>query len=333
MFYWVVFFKNLMQSLRSNKSVAVLAGLLLLTVAPTVSLSLDAKIVELEVDGQLISTTTNKQTVGQLLAETGVGLGDHDYTEPEIDQPLEDGQMIKVMRSFPVRIIADQNEREVYVGRLTVGEVLDTAGVTLGGLDRTEPAQWTLVKPNDSVRVYRVSEKIEEIKHDTPAPVERTVDTSLERGIARTVQKGAPGVVKESVKVVLEDGQEIYRETVSRQVVKEPVKRVIAEGTLTSVSRGGERINFDRAMEVVATAYSFSAGSRTSTGEPARVGGVAVDPSVIPYGTRMYIENYGYATAIDCGGAIKGNRIDVFLETDKECNKWGVKRLKIFILS
>jgi 3D (Asp-Asp-Asp) domain-containing protein len=46
----------------------------------------------------------------------------------------------------------------------------------------------------------------------------------------------------------------------------------------------------------------------------------------------MYIEGYGYATAIDCGGAIKGNRIDVFLESERECMKWGVKRLKVFIL-
>lgn len=332
MFYWIIFCRNLLQKARDNKLTVILTAVLVLTFLPAATISLASCTVEVEVDGQVIRTTTCSKNVAQVLAENNIELGYLDSTEPALEAALQDGQVIRVLRSFPVRVLADQKETEVYVGYQTVGEVLKNSGIKMAGLDRVEPDLNTVVKPNDLIRVYRVEEKVLEFKEEVPPPVERTVDYSLERGIQRTVQRGTAGVIKETVKVILEDGKEILRETLSRQVVKEPVKRILAEGGLTSVSRGGQRIEFDHVIECVATAYSYSAGSRTSTGQSVRVGGVAVDPTVIPYGTRMYIENYGFATAIDCGGAIKGNRIDVFLESDKACKKWGVKKVKVYIL-
>ena len=62
------------------------------------------------------------------------------------------------------------------------------------------------------------------------------------------------------------------------------------------------------------------------------MGGVAVDTSVISMGTRLYVEGYGYAVALDRGSAIKGNKIDVFLETRAEARQWGVKRVKVYVL-
>ena len=59
---------------------------------------------------------------------------------------------------------------------------------------------------------------------------------------------------------------------------------------------------------------------------------VAVDPQVIPLGTRLYVEGYGYARALDVGPAITGNKIDVFLETAEEARRWGVRRVKVFVL-
>ena len=62
------------------------------------------------------------------------------------------------------------------------------------------------------------------------------------------------------------------------------------------------------------------------------MGIVAVDPRVIPLGTRLYVEGYGFATAADKGGAIKGERIDVFLETKEETRKWGRRQVEVFVL-
>lgn len=88
-------------------------------------------------------------------------------------------------------------------------------------------------------------------------------------------------------------------------------------------------------MRVETTAYSrFDAGCDefTATGARATRGVVAVDPDVIPLGTRLYIPGYGYATAADTGGAIKGDRIDLCFDTRSECMIWGRRTLEIIIL-
>lgn len=332
MFYWIDRMIRGLGKAGIKREIVFLAAALFLLTLPFAVLSAASKTVALEVDGQVIRQTTCCRTVGQLLEENQVVLNCRDVVEPGLEEGLQEGQLVRVLRSFPVRVLADGREVELYTCRQTVAQVLEDAGVELGGLDRVEPAREAEVCPNDQIRVYRREEKIVELKRSIPAPLERTADYTLERGIQRTVQRGAAGVMVEKVKVLLEDGREIMRQTLSEEVVKQPVARIVAEGALTSISRGGQRIDFERVIVARATAYSYSAGSLTSTGQRVRVGGVAVDPTVIPYGTRLYIEGYGYATAIDCGGAIKGNRIDVFLESDKECRKWGVKTVKVYIL-
>lgn len=93
-------------------------------------------------------------------------------------------------------------------------------------------------------------------------------------------------------------------------------------------------------MEVIATAYTAgyeSTGKNpgepgygiTATGTRARRGTVAVDPEVIPFGTRMYIPGYGYGVAEDTGGAIKGNRIDLFFDDLDEAREWGKRTVTI----
>lgn len=90
-----------------------------------------------------------------------------------------------------------------------------------------------------------------------------------------------------------------------------------------------EQVHLD--MEI--TAYTFT-GNNTATGVPPRVGLVAVDPRVIPLGSRLRIEGYGEAVAADTGGDIKGNRIDVFLNSRKECIDWGRrKQVRVEIIS
>ena len=81
-----------------------------------------------------------------------------------------------------------------------------------------------------------------------------------------------------------------------------------------------------------ATAYTET-GNRTASGMKAAVGVVAVDPKVIPLGSKLYIEGYGYAVAGDTGGAIKNNRIDLFFNTERECVNYGVKNnVKVYVL-
>ncbi|MFN2745803.1 MULTISPECIES: LysM peptidoglycan-binding and 3D domain-containing protein [unclassified Bacillus (in: firmicutes)] len=95
----------------------------------------------------------------------------------------------------------------------------------------------------------------------------------------------------------------------------------------------------NKELTVTATAYTANDGGIsgiTKTGvdlnanQDAKV--IAVDPDVIPLGTKVYVEGYGEATAEDTGGAINGNKIDVFIPNKQDAMKWGVKTVKVQIL-
>jgi len=98
--------------------------------------------------------------------------------------------------------------------------------------------------------------------------------------------------------------------------------------TLTTIGSAGPRAG--RRLTVRATAYALP--GTTATGVGVRYGIIAVDPRVIPLGTRLYVPGYGEGIAADTGGAVKGNRIDVWLPSQARAEEWGVKTLTITIL-
>jgi 3D (Asp-Asp-Asp) domain-containing protein len=79
-----------------------------------------------------------------------------------------------------------------------------------------------------------------------------------------------------------------------------------------------------------ATAYTWT-GYRTATGVWPSRGTIATDPRVIPLGTELYIEGYGPAVAADTGGAIQGQRIDLYMDTKHECLQWGRRKVEVQI--
>ncbi len=104
----------------------------------------------------------------------------------------------------------------------------------------------------------------------------------------------------------------------------------------TITTEDGEVLTYTSTISVEATAYT--GGGTTATGTAARYGAIAVDPSVIPYGTRMYIVSddgkwiYGVATAEDCGGAIKGHIVDLYFDDYNTCIQFGRRNCTIYIL-
>lgn len=97
----------------------------------------------------------------------------------------------------------------------------------------------------------------------------------------------------------------------------------------------GEPSRYSRSIIMRASAYSAydpGNGNRTYSGNLLRKGLVAVDPSVIPLGTRLYIKGYGYAIADDIGGAIKGNRIDLAFDSHREAINFGLQRVTVYVL-
>lgn len=286
--------------------------------------------VRIRVDGRMVRYSTLQRTVGAALREAGIELEPWDRVVPGPEAMVTNGLTITVERAFPVRLVADGRTTTVWTTRATVQQVLERASLELGEFDRLNLPLQAMVRRGCEIRVTRVREKTVREQYPIPAPVENRPDTSLPRGQRRVVREGTPGAGERRIKVVLEDGKEVSRETLSERVLRPPVSRILAYGTLGAVSRGGTVLRFRRALEARATAYST--GSRTATGHPVGRGVVAVDPGVIPLGSRLYIEGYGYGTALDVGSAIKGNRIDVFFPTEAECRRWGVRYVKVYVL-
>lgn len=312
------------------RSLVMIFVILLAVLAVSVFFLME-KSVSIADDGQTVTVHTFKTTVGDLLEDEGIIITTGDLVEPGLDARLENDQTITITRAFDICIKADNQQKIVHSTPLTVRDALHAAGVTLGANDVVSvPLDQTVTKAQN-ITVSRITYDYVVHEASIAAPVERKEDHTLERGITKTVQKGRDGVVENTYKVTYKDGVKIAAEVVSVKVVREAKSKIVAYGTITTASRGGTTFQFERALMVTATAYTATS-FHTASGTDPKVGTIAVDPSVIPLGTKVYVVGYGYAVAEDTGGAIKGNKIDVFLESESACLKWGVKKVKIYIL-
>ncbi len=124
-------------------------------------------------------------------------------------------------------------------------------------------------------------------------------------------------------------------------VLAQPKEAVIAVGTSTTcVQVNGRCYHFSRVLDVIATAYDATwasngpwTGQRSAIGLPLNYGIVAVDPRVIPLGTRLYVEHYGLAIAADTGSAIVGDHIDLFFwDTPQQTAAFGIRHLKVYVI-
>ncbi|MGI6452655.1 MAG: 3D domain-containing protein [Syntrophomonadaceae bacterium] len=271
-------------------------------------------------------------SVEDVLKRQNISLAEKDSVEPDLRVKIKKDMIIKVTRAFKIQVVADGFTKEIITTPVSVAEAIKLAGFTLGDRDMVEDTALTeMVEPEQIISIVRVSEETIQEEQPIPFATESTSDDTLEKGLSRTIRRGQYGISLNTVKITYHNGKEVSRELISSERIKEPVNQIIALGNINSVSRGGQALNFREAKIMVATAYTYT-GSRTATGTYPAVGSVAVDPSVIPLGTRLYIEGYGYGIACDTGAAIKGDRIDVFMEDRSQCLKWGKRTTKVYIL-
>jgi len=166
----------------------------------------------------------------------------------------------------------------------------------------------------------------------------RKATSQLRSGTYRTVREGSNGEKEVIYRVYSRvDGVELRREVVSTRLLKNPVSEVIEEGRTAQLPSRGY-FSGRRVVTMSATWYDpYHDGSsnhgRTFSGLLGGYGVVAVDPRFVPIGTRLYIEGYGYAIAADTGGAIKGNRIDLAIDSQHDVrNIKDMRHVKVHIL-
>ncbi|MGN1319450.1 MAG: 3D domain-containing protein [Lachnospirales bacterium] len=171
---------------------------------------------------------------------------------------------------------------------------------------------------------------------------------SLFVGEEVTTQEGVKGVKKVTTTNKLVNGK-IVDVSITEEVVTNPVNEIIKVGTKEKVAEpevtGGTTasgLSYSKVLTIDATAYCPCskccgkwANGVTASGLKAGYGVAAVDPKVIPLGTKLYVEGYGYCIAADTGGAIKGNRIDLCYGSHSAAlaSGFGHKATKVYILN
>jgi len=228
-----------------------------------------------------------------------------------------------------VTLISDGEERQLSVPAGTVGGLLKLEKIALNKHDRVAPPLDSKLEEGMSVLVERVTFEIIDEKVTIEPPVVTRWDKRMTAEPV-VVQQGKAGVGTQKRCIWRKDGAISVQWTQSLKVLVKPKPTIIRRGELPS--RGG------RIIYMVATAYDPGpascgryASGRTAIGLKATKGVIAVDPRVIPLGTRVFVEGYGPAVAGDVGGAIKGNKIDVCFPTRREALQWGRRTVKVTI--
>ncbi|MFZ3373035.1 MAG: 3D domain-containing protein [Desulfitobacteriaceae bacterium] len=185
--------------------------------------------------------------------------------------------------------------------------------------------------PTDTKESVVLDYQLKEVQIDFPTEYVET--GTLPPGVSRVKENGIPGLQRQIIKTS-KTGTVINQEIIYRLDLQAPQTKVIERNSKPIV---GEKFDLSKlavakTYQVEATAYTHT-GELTATGVPPRVGLIAVDPRVIPLGSRVYIEGYGYAIAADTGGDIKGNKVDIFLESERECVNWGRKPVELYLLN
>ncbi|MDS1029722.1 3D domain-containing protein [Bacillota bacterium LX-D] len=289
------------------------------------------KDITITVDGKAEQVSTFKKQVGEVLKEKRIALNPKDSISYELETALQDGMVVAIERAFPVVIKVDGRLLKAETPPAKVEEILKQSGVTLGPEDQISPALGTLIAEPTKIVIKRIGYK--KITKEVPIPfqIERKEMANWDRGMEKVTTAGQKGLERKIIKITYRDGVEVNRQVIDTKVVKKPVNKCIAYGTRSVVSRGGDSYRFRESLTVTATAYSATGNSTFSGTKPGR-GTVAVDPGVIPLGSRLYVEGYGVARALDIGGAIQGNRIDVFMNSQREARRWGVRTVKVYLL-
>jgi 3D (Asp-Asp-Asp) domain-containing protein len=319
--------------LRGRRVMVLVGALLLISLVVTGFVWANKKI-NIIADGKTLKTTSIHSKPEDVLAQAGIYLGPKDEYRVTEGGKKSDPVTIEVFRAIPVTVVYNGKTELVLTGKPTVREIADELGISK--TTRTIPEDTIRPAPNMQITVLRVSEQIEEREIPVPRPVVRQPDSGLEKGIEGIVEEGHDGLKKAMMKIRYEDGVEVASQMLSEKMLKEPSPQIIHVGTRETVHTYRGTVRFSRIMTMEATAYNPTDGAPhglTATGIPARRGIVAVDPDVIPLGTRVYVPGYGFALAADTGGAIIGDKIDLCMEGYHEAWDFGRRMIKVYIVA
>ena len=286
-------------------------------------------------DGATRTLHTTQETIGQTLHEQGVRLYLGDAVTPSLQTPVAPGLVVTIERSLPVVIRVDGRTIRTRTRAETVGGVLAQEGVVLAGRDRATPDLDAPLRAGLTIRITRVREEYVVEFDPIPFATVWVPDPEVEIDHIRVAQEGQEGLNKRRYRVVYENGQEVERVLEDSWAERPPITKTMAYGTkivVRTLETPDGPIEYWRKMRVYVTSYKPASCGKpkdhprygyTRLGWKLRKGIVAVDPTVIPLKTWMYVPGYGLARAGDTGGGVKGKFVDLgFSDDDYESWHW-----------
>lgn len=333
--------------------------------------------VKISVDGGARFVDVTAGTVADALEMAEINFSANDFITPSLSTELEEDMVIEVERGVKIYLTCDGTTNIVYVPQGKVGDALDYVGYQLSEDDNVNVDVSSDVTDGMRINVDRVEYKTTYEKEPIEPTIIEEACNTLPVGQQKVKQEGKEGVLEITVEEKYVNGELAESKEVSRQVLKKPVDRIILIGTLeekeettvtttaapraveesesvfadfentttnssfgTVIDSAGNSLSYSTVLIGNCTAY-YEPGGITSTGTAPKYGTVAVNPNVIPYGSRLYICSadgsyvYGYAVAEDTGGACMAGDIvaDLYMESEEACNAFGRQELCVYILN
>lgn len=292
-------------------------------------------------------------TVLDALKSLGIEVGENDIVSLPLSAPLSKDMNISVVQRVKVILCANGEEKEILMPKsYTVQDVLNHMRVSLGENDSV--SEDVSSKIYDGMKIEVGNIKFEEVVRTETIEREVVVNTSssMNEGETKVLEEGKDGQHELKIKQKIQNGEVVDEEILSDTIISEPVAKVMVKGTKkvasapaaepakAAVSSTSDKKEVSKVIYGSATAYTASAGARTSTGaRPVEGVTVAVNPKLIPYGSRILVESTDGSfrrelTAQDTGGALrKGSAVvDIFMNSNSSCKQFGRKNVKVSII-
>ncbi len=294
-------------------------------------------------NGSTTQHATSAQTVGDFLRERGLLPVAADFVRPRVETVLEDNTVVEYRAAVPITVITGNSKRAMMTAATDVGAFLEEHGIWLASRDEVYPSLAEPIVANQIIKVVRVSAWTSVVHQKISEKVIHRIDFSLSPGATKILSRGMQGLRETMVRYTMRDNGRPEKTIIATRILRHPRARVIARGiseyaAFTSIAqRGLQQTSYIAAgaLNMVATAYTagcYGCSGRTALGYAAGHGVVAVDPRIIPLGTRLYIPGYGMAIAGDTGGAITGHRIDLGFNSIGDALLFGRRPVRVYRL-
>lgn len=255
-----------------------------------------------------------------------------DAIDVSLEEPIKDGMILHITKEFEIELIADGEKSRLHVLPMRVADVLKQQGIQLSGEDYVKPAADSQVSKGMQIKVYRVTHKKVKEKRAIDFEVVYQASNKINIGDVQVTQDGRKGTQTKTYDVTYVNGKKTEKKLVKTETTRAARSKVISYGTKIAFGKPAGLKYKQKFTGVRAVSYYFGGTPVGAYGLPCEYGTVAVDKNLIPLGSLLYIEGYGYAIANDVGSAIKGKTVDLYMERLEQCVIWGARWTTVYVL-